>query len=260
MTLTLKSVYLNEGAKTVDDAKSEGLGLYFSYFYNSNNAFFLIDSKRIIDLIKGFGSQQFSSKQDVYEAQVNLLAGQGVVKGILGIRNHDKNVGKSYGTKTVAFVASQPGYGPLLYDIALSIVPGLSPDRRKVSTTAKGVWDFYLNNRSDIDKKPYDDIVNPKTPSKEDDSVLFKPNKQDNSLNYAYFAKNKVDIGSLKKNFDKLFNTAFLEAKKVKNLSNKTKSPEGFRKFLTELIREEIDQFWKEKYSFNKKIKSFENK
>ena len=255
--LTLKQIYLNEGAKNISDANSEGLGLYFTYYYNSNNAFFLVDTRKIIDLIRTFDTRQFAGKEDLLEQQNNLIAGQGVIKGGLGIRNHSKDVGQSYGTKTVAFVAAQPGYGPLLYDIALTLVPGLSPDRRSVSTTAKGVWDFYLNNRSDVEKKPYDDKDKPKTKTKVDDSVLFKPKTPENSLNYAYFSKGKLNIKQLEKNYAKLFSAAFKEAQKTKFLKNKTKSPVAFKAYLTECIREEIDQFWKSKYTFNKKLKSF---
>jgi ABC-type transporter Mla subunit MlaD len=50
------------------------------------------------------------------------------------------------------------GYGPKLYDILMEAVTEkgamLTSDRSSVSGDAKGVWDYYFNNRSDVQKTP----------------------------------------------------------------------------------------------------------
>jgi hypothetical protein len=66
------------------------------------------------------------------------------------------------------------GWGPLLYDIAFEIaeikgLDGLGPDSREVSDEAKAVWDYYLNNRSDIEAKQRDFIEVPQTEDPDDD-------------------------------------------------------------------------------------------
>jgi hypothetical protein len=49
------------------------------------------------------------------------------------------------------------GWGPLLYDVMMEYLTSsrnatLTSDRGMVSGDAKNVWDFYLNNRSDVEK------------------------------------------------------------------------------------------------------------
>ena len=49
------------------------------------------------------------------------------------------------------------GWGPMLYDVMMEYLTNrkkasLTSDRGMVSTAAKNVWDFYLNNRSDVEK------------------------------------------------------------------------------------------------------------
>ena len=60
------------------------------------------------------------------------------------------------------------GYGPLLYDVAVEIATkkgsGLVADRRSVSQSAERVWQYYLDNRSDVDVFQCDDPQNSLTP------------------------------------------------------------------------------------------------
>jgi len=71
-------------------------------------------------------------------------------------------------------VKASHGIGPLLYDMAFEIaekkgVEGLGPDPREVSDDAKAVWDYYLNNRSDIEAKQRDFKEFPQTEDPDDD-------------------------------------------------------------------------------------------
>jgi len=54
------------------------------------------------------------------------------------------------------------GWGPLLYDcaieIATQIAGGLMPDRMGVSREANNVWDYYMNNRADVQKTQLDNL------------------------------------------------------------------------------------------------------
>lgn len=62
------------------------------------------------------------------------------------------------------------GLGPLLYDLMLDAVSPdpLTADRSTVSSDAKGVWDYYLNNRYDVESQQLDDLYNTLTPTDED--------------------------------------------------------------------------------------------
>jgi hypothetical protein len=67
--------------------------------------------------------------------------------------------------------ASQ-GWGPLVYDVAIEYASldgsGLMADRGSVSKDARGVWDYYMNNRSDVTAHQLDDLKDTLTPEWED--------------------------------------------------------------------------------------------
>ena len=55
------------------------------------------------------------------------------------------------------------GWGPLLYDVAIELLgdTGLMCDRNSVSPDAKRVWEFYLENRPDIEAVQLDYVRRP---------------------------------------------------------------------------------------------------
>lgn len=57
-----------------------------------------------------------------------------------------------YGAWEVKLSAAQKGYGPLLYDAAMSVCGSITASRDKVSSQAERVWDFYNKSRSDVKK------------------------------------------------------------------------------------------------------------
>ena len=63
--------------------------------------------------------------------------------------------------------------GPLAYDIAIEVTGGLVSDRTEVSDEAERVWDYYMNNRSDVQSQQLDimpDYLEPQlTPDDESD-------------------------------------------------------------------------------------------
>lgn len=65
---------------------------------------------------------------------------------------------QSLNCHSINLAAAEKGYGPMLYDIALSVIsPGyLISDRQSVSKAAQNVWSYYFNNRSDVAKRIID--------------------------------------------------------------------------------------------------------
>jgi len=63
-----------------------------------------------------------------------------------------------------------PGWGPLLYDVAIELAgkDGLMADRDSLSDEAYDVWRYYQDNRSDVRKKQLDDVDDTLTPDAED--------------------------------------------------------------------------------------------
>lgn len=65
---------------------------------------------------------------------------------------------------------AKTGMGPLAYDVAIEETEGLGliSDRTSVSSAARAVWDYYLNNRPDVEAVQLDDPFNSLTPEDED--------------------------------------------------------------------------------------------
>ncbi len=68
--------------------------------------------------------------------------------------------GNCDGALKVSMVEASDGWGPLLYDCAIEWATmkagGLIPDRVAVSDEAREVWDYYMNNRTDVKAKQLD--------------------------------------------------------------------------------------------------------
>ena len=60
------------------------------------------------------------------------------------------------------------GMGPLAYDLAIEASGGLVSDRTTVSEEAQAVWDYYMNNRPDVEAVQLDNEDNALTPEDED--------------------------------------------------------------------------------------------
>ena len=60
------------------------------------------------------------------------------------------------------------GMGPLAYDLAIEASGGLISDRDNVSNDAQNVWNYYMNNRSDVEAVQLDNEDNALTPEDED--------------------------------------------------------------------------------------------
>lgn len=94
--------------------------------------------------------------------------------------------GPSYGGLEIVAAAAEKGYGPLLYDFALSLGKPIMPDRESVSKKASAVWDYFYSKRSDVKKLRLDNKYDPKTPDPYDDSWYHKETETENPLNFAY--------------------------------------------------------------------------
>ena len=111
------------------------------------------------------------------------------------------NKSRGWGASQVTTSATQPGFGPMLYDIVMAFEDGLFPDRDDVSPSARKVWKFYKEKRSDVVAKPLDDINHPKTLTLFDDALVYNGG-QKNPLNYAYMINKMPNVSQLLLNND----------------------------------------------------------
>ena len=83
-----------------------------------------------------------------------------------------KHYGPCDGALKVGNANANPGWGPLLYDVAIEFATqignGLIADRESVSEDAEAVWRHYMTRRSDVESLQLDDFDNYFTPQEED--------------------------------------------------------------------------------------------
>lgn len=163
--------FLVEAAVGGEEATKGGLALFRGQ--RSNRILYILyDPKALADEAQkpGFLSMRFSRPIDQ------------IVLGFLKAMPHS---GECNDALEVKMSAAAKGYGPLLYDIAMSDGDGgLMPDRVSTSDQAKKLWQFYGAKRGDVKKVAFDDADDPKTPEPDDDCPLVKD--KDDVLNYSY--------------------------------------------------------------------------
>ena len=74
--------------------------------------------------------------------------------------------GPCFGANIIDSSYAAGGLGPVLYDVAIEASgdKGLTSDRFSVSPAAAGVWDYYMNNRADVQIVQMDNEENLLTP------------------------------------------------------------------------------------------------
>jgi len=136
------------------------------------------------------------------------------------------DLGKCDGAGVVIGSEAHPsGWGPLLYDVAMEYATmkggGLIADRSIVSADARRVWDYYLNNRSDVTAYQLDDLGNTLTPQEEDNcdqKVARRPYEP-----YKYDASGKVDVNWVDSALSKRYTKPPTTIEKLKSLGKLVK-------------------------------------
>lgn len=92
----------------------------------------------------------------------NIIASS-LHSGIVGYIRLEKapECSESKSTYQVVSSAALKGWGPLTYDIAMSVLhPNwLTADRNSISEDADKIWTYYLKNRSDVDKELMEELI-----------------------------------------------------------------------------------------------------
>jgi hypothetical protein len=88
------------------------------------------------------------------------------------------------------------GLGPLMYDLMIDLIhpASLVSDRLMVSKDAKRVWDYYMNNRDDVEALQLDNLEDELTPGFKDDNY-----DQNSAENWAFTERQPWHASSLSK-------------------------------------------------------------
>ena len=101
-----------------------------------------------------------------------VTKGSGAVMGRVTMGKPSSNHGNCGGAMKIGHARAQHGWGPMLYDVAMEhatqIANGLIADRDSVSDDATNVWNYYLNNRSDVVAHQLDNLSNVLTTPEDD--------------------------------------------------------------------------------------------
>lgn len=184
MKLSSLKQLIREAAVDAGTAAEQGLALFVGA-----DAIILYDPDQLEQLVADNGP-------DAAEDHV------GYIKGMLTFRSKPG----AWGARHVTGSAAVPGYGPLVYDVAMAHVGGLIPDRGSVSTQAQRVWKVYATSRPDVRKKRIDDKDHPRTPPKVDDDYVHTGEEND-VLDYAYFLDSPPNTSRMQRRHQTLMNT-----------------------------------------------------
>jgi len=108
---------------------------------------------------------------------------QGAVKPIAIVQwTDDPMYGPCLNASIVSYSKAMGSYGPLLYDLAIEMTGGLTPDRTEVSDSARRVWGYYDTQRPDVNKEQLDDLRNTLTPDEKDNCEQLAASKDGGHL------------------------------------------------------------------------------
>lgn len=159
---------------------------------------------------------------------------------IIGYGKMEKGGGTPFGCWVIGSTAARKGYGPLLYDILLTLAgrDGVAPDRTSVSSYASKVWEYYTRRRLDVRRRPIDDETDPVTPEFFDDGQVhfhLKPGQTifDRSpLDFVYYISHPLNLAHLVKNYTIHMQTLKANGKAIEALDfDKEIEKEGYSFF-----------------------------
>lgn len=197
-------------ASRVAKAKEQQLAI-FKRNVNLGSPGFLVGLYRP-NVFVGHVLASLSDDKETYD--VDMIQ-RGVDKSIVGVIGMRKALEPSYGAYEVTNSASSMGYGPMLHDVAMTYSPtgAIIPDRSAVSKEESGLYKAYSTSRSDVEKLPLDNVDEPKTPNKNDDSKVWTDGRD--HLNFAYKKPGAVNVKELEKNHKDAIESVMRQMKKM---------------------------------------------
>lgn len=158
--LIIESRLLSESARAIDDFPDHGL-IMIKPMRNGG-----------YDISYAYEDPKNSGK---YMASKYTTSSGFYGKIVIQSPNKDNDYrGPCSGAWEVSWARAADGWGPLLYDVAIEYATlhgnGLISDRSSVSEDAAKVWDYYLNNRTDVNHHQLDNLYDELTPDIEEDN------------------------------------------------------------------------------------------
>lgn len=171
--------------KAVSIKDLSGVALFVNKI-NGNTNVILYNAQELVNRVK----QELEEYGDLQELKIPILA---------FLRFEPGSEDSCNNSDFVVLSAAEKGYGPLAYDISMSLTRNntLAADRSIVSDKAKNVWGFYKSNRRDVVRKDFDDQDNPRTEDPTDDCRIYGKNPGDDAVDAAYSLRSNPNYAKL---------------------------------------------------------------
>jgi len=158
-----------------------------------DHSFIMYDAQVVNNAADTYGKEK-DTNPDVMTNFVATLKES--IIGILSMELATDGCGYNY---EISIVAAKKGYGPLLYDTALSVAKedgmGVIPDRDGVTGPAQSVWEYYIRNRGDT--------VHERLPSTCPESDAHNPN-----MEHSFKIKSPINYSIMKSLHSDVMETA----------------------------------------------------
>lgn len=213
--ITEQTDFLDEAAMTVSDAESLNLALYI---LKDEQELILYDPEKFLNLL------EIIYKDD--HRWPNPAGQNGVVFGEISVfMRYNKEV------SNVQTIAAEPGFGPLMYELAMSVFGPLTHDEEtSTSIQATDVWNKFSsrtqNSKDNIEKRKRN----------EQPILRYGQNPIQGVTGYKFRLKKPHDYKQLVKNHEETFNNIALN-----------------KKWANEILLQEAKEFFKIRYRTRKK-------
>jgi len=163
----------------------------------------------------------------------------------------------------VGFVAAKQGFGPLLYDIAISLSPTgkIMSSRDAVTDYARSVYGG-MHRRPDIEKKPFvnkDDSPEAKTSARssygmnpQDDSrdceVWYPTNPDKKILDYSFSKTSSIDVSGLIRSHDVTIEGLKSVLQSIPSMGRKKHSEISAEEFFLQMMGTAATEYFEEEY------------
>jgi len=185
----------------LQSAKSAKLALCRIIDVPREKFFILYKAAETINHFTSFASSKTKVGPSEIEKELKDMSSE-VVIGMIQLSDTESKDGPCNNAYVVNMSATRDGYGPLLYDIAMSLSGGrpIISDRKAVSTLAATLYKGFLR-RGDIEKTRLVDKNDPQNVGDPKSCTLWSDTWPDRDfLDYSYKRSSSIDAGELEQN------------------------------------------------------------
>jgi len=151
----LLSEDIDEAAAAIGQAKTENLALFINKNGHEPGIILYRPSVALCGVEDYMRNNEVKFRNISSGVFDEAVGESNAIVGYLSFEKNDADGAYQSNVYTVNLSGAEQGYGPLMYDLAMSVVSPyyLASDRHSVSRSAQRVWAYYFDKRNDVEKK-----------------------------------------------------------------------------------------------------------